>query len=566
MSIPKLSMAGLAVLLSVFLQPWVQGASMHGGIAESRHSNPYFTPSSNMLKALQYIQNLRQQAGEEPITEDDARELVDASEGQDSKDRQWLNALLRTLPQTRVEPKATLPKLHYTPKNRENIGDGEQPMLGDIEDYADYPKPPEKYGLMFEDEEPHGSASKRANEAAELQYTPQSLANLQSVFEELEKIKHQNLGQDQTLDWSNPGNSVSIRDVSYKDGIGVEQWIPMEERMEMEEVVNDSREEFDRSLEDNHSDGGNSKQSTQPTYGNQEDQDDLSKLLDEYLLKILHKTPQTEKRDEEQNSKRRIAQLLQKLDPIVIYKLMEISQKLQIHPEDLIEMVMDGKVTKDDKMPKSELEPEPLLTDEEKLARIVSYNGEKRPETRIFKAGFPKKQAKTPDNSNVEDILGILGLESPERQNAEHFEEQGQFRDLPSRYAPPGGRPLYIPPKPYKGKDNYDGNVDEDLVNFLTAKMLAQNSKQTAQKADQHTPKPQEHLNYGAYESVLKDYFDQPENEKSSLLKTRKPTKYTVQAPKAQGLEDDRLLEMSYLIPKSEKQLKNLYDKTVRGM
>ncbi|XP_036410421.1 secretogranin-2-like [Megalops cyprinoides] len=598
LSLPQLAVAGAALLLiTLFHARGSQGASvrqhrLRGDEAEGRAASPFYAPSYDMVKALEYIESLRQQTGEE---EEPAQDYDDverfrslsrlaqlrnqnqgrgeaAAEWQDQKAQQWLMALLRTLQQQEgSEPKEapSLPNSRYAQKNRQYVEEEDSPA-DEISDYGGNPKPHKKYPLMFEDETSQESQHKRANEHAEEQYTPQSLATLQTVFEELGKLsasknqKRDNPDEESNFYRGDDDDMYNVRSLAYEDVTGGEDWTPMEE-VETEEEVKDSREESDRGLDDY-----NTKRSSPPMYGDKEDPDDINKLVDYYLLKILEKTERTEEkreREEEQKAKKRLARVSYSVDPLAFYQLIEISRKLQIPPEDLIEMLKNGEIEKQDRMPEAEVEAEgaeELDQDEVELPRIASYNRGSSPASKFSGRRLPDRLANNiPDEINTEDILNILGLGSLSNQNANYLLKQGQPKITPSRYSPvtSGRRGNYILSEPKvssKRQEDYDNTVDEDeLATFLAAKMLSQ-YPDVMNKVDQRRSSlAGGSLSYETPEQVIKDYIDQLDSEKSSATKRQLVTEEAdnTNTTQTQRVDDVTLPEMTTLQkPEAEKK------------
>ncbi|KAJ8388702.1 hypothetical protein AAFF_G00131110 [Aldrovandia affinis] len=112
---------------------------------------------------------------------------------------------------------------------------------------------------MLEDDDSRESPYKRTNENVEEQYTPQSLATLQSVFEELGKLSaikgHKRQRPDDDQFYRGDDDDIyRLNNLAYEDVAGGEEWTPVEEKVETEEVVKDSQEEFDRGSDENDED------------------------------------------------------------------------------------------------------------------------------------------------------------------------------------------------------------------------------------------------------------------------------------------------------------------------
>uniref|UniRef100_A0A4W5P9D6 Secretogranin II n=1 Tax=Hucho hucho TaxID=62062 RepID=A0A4W5P9D6_9TELE len=543
-SLPKLSSAGMAFLLS--LLPLLllgsgsaQGASLRehrlrgSELDPQRGETPYLPPNADMLKALEYIESLRQRTGasapqeQASLTPDyDTTNMDTDSEKLLSMLRlthEWLQVLLNTLQQTKKGPK---PAPVRPSAARHALGKGRRPakvedsQVGEGVAYSwsqqqRASRPHRKYPLMFEDEEDvqgRESPFKRTNENMEGKYTPQNLANLQSVFEELGRManakaghKRQTEDDEEDEDDGDDDDMFKVRNLAYEDVTGGEDWTPLEEQVETEDEERDNRE-----LE-----------------------------------------------EEEEREERRAAQTQysDKVDPQAIYQLIQISQKLQIPPEDLMDMTQD------------------------KLTQISSHQKNKIPPETFFNRRLPETQTSNiPEEIDTEDILKILGLGSVANQNAPALKKQKQHTSPPSRfYAPAGRQKAYMfsePNVPEKGKDDYDNSVDEDeLSAYLAAQMLAQ-YPQTANKEDKKKrasqPPSQDHqLVLGTFEQAIQDYFDQMDSDKSPPQKRQsEPEEDTGDVSQMQGLDDDTLLKiLGYLNPETEEdEDKDLYSKTVKGL
>ncbi|XP_029629467.1 secretogranin-2 [Salmo trutta] len=664
-SLPTLSSVGMAFLFSLLLFLFllgsgsVQGASLRehrlkgGELDPQQVDAPYLPTNADMLKALEYIESLRQRTGggapapqeQAPLTPDyDTTNMDTDSEklrsmlrlaspaqtsqskiGQDEEDeegernkenktQEWLQAVLSTLQQTEKGPKPapvrpsvarhTLGKGRRPAKEESQLGEG---MAYPWSQQQRTSRPHSKYPLMFEDEEDgeeesrapgHESPFKRTNENMEGKYTPQNLANLQSVFEELGRIANAKAGhkrQTEDDEEDDDDDMFQVRNLAYENVMGGEDWAPLEEQVETEDEENDNRQEFDRGLEDDEEDDDNEdeeeidevKRSSLLGPG-EHDPDDITKLVDYYLLKVLEKTEQEERKreleEEEEREERRATQTLysDKVDPQAIYQLIQISQKLQIPPEDLMDMLKSGEMTKQDRTQlrtqAHSRTPNDLARVEDKLT-LISSKKNKIPLETFFNRRLPETQtSNVPYEINTEDIQKLLRLGSVANQNAPERKKQKQHTSPPLRfYAPAGRQKDYMfsePNVPEKGKGDYDNTVDEDeLATYLAAQMLVQ-YPQTANKADQkkrasQPPSQDGQLVLGKFEKAVQDYFDQMDSDKSPPQKRQsEPEEDTGGALQMHGLDDDTLLKvLGYLNPETEEgEDQDLYAKTVKGM
>ncbi|CAJ1072151.1 secretogranin-2b [Xyrichtys novacula] len=263
----KLPAGGALVLLAFLFHGYaVQAASLprryrlRGG--ESEGQSAAFQPSSDMMKALEYIENLKQRNGgrPEPADYDEVekfRVLLQLASQQDEApvDRQpapavqqqrqditaeqLMKALLRSLQdqagrETKLTP-ASAPR-NDRRTHRHRTKETEVPESAPA-DYGNFPRPHKKYPLMFEDEE-NTDASKRATEDLDEQYTPQSLANLRSIFEELGRMPSVG-GQKRDVfgdEDEEEEEGISLRNQAYEDVAGGEEWVPRGRRYSVGQV------------------------------------------------------------------------------------------------------------------------------------------------------------------------------------------------------------------------------------------------------------------------------------------------------------------------------------------
>ncbi|XP_017288038.1 secretogranin-2b [Kryptolebias marmoratus] len=547
--------AGGAVLLLAFLLHGcaVQAASLphhwlRGGGSEGQPAA--FQPSSDMIKALEYIENLKQRNGgrPEPVDYDEVEKfkvLLQLASRQDEVpgDRQpapsiqrpdvtaeqLMKAMLRTLQdqggrEAGFPPSASEPRSdRRTHRHRAKEMPGSAPV-----DYGNFPRPHKKYPLMFEDEE-NADASKRATEDLDEQYTPQSLANLRSIFDELGRMpsmpaqKRDVFGDDddeEEEDAEEDGNGFSQRNQAYEDVAGGEEWVPMEEREETEELVNRSHEEMDRALSDQEEES--EREETQRRADqNQEDADDDTKLVDYYLLKVLEMSDQTQKRDQTGEQKKRLIRP-SIVDPRTVKELLELSLKLHVPPQDLIDMLLTEELRK-------------LHRDPQALTRYTAAS--QTPKIRYFSRRLPLKSKPPTDDMDREDFLDIIGVEtiSNEYPVVQRPMKTTSSADRipvvsssagnagPVKIPPPSGRrenlflselnkmPLKRQTDAAADDDDDDGDVEDEVTTYLAAKILTEYPN-TISKRDTHAQLKGQ-FPYELYERAVKDYMEQAETE-----------------------------------------------------
>ncbi|KAG5286040.1 hypothetical protein AALO_G00010310 [Alosa alosa] len=539
---PKLSIGGVVVLLALLHACAVQGASVRHHRLRGGEQGAYFAPSSNMVKALEYIESLKGRTDglESPTANydevDKFRFLVQLASLQDesapergddgwleSKAPQLVKALLRAMDQAGGNTETAPPQASRPSKNRQN-SDGPG-------DYGGMVKPHKKYPLMFEDDENvRASTFKRATEDLEEQYTPQSLANMRSIFEELGKLSSKDQKRDDQKFYSNDDEDEDdddmyrVRNLAYEDVAGGEDWVPMEEQVETEEVVKGSHEEFDRGLGDSAEDVETLERRAS------QDPDDDTKLVDYYFLKVLEMTDQEQKRDRTaaQDSKKRFIRP-SLIDPQAINRLKAISLKTQVPPDELIEMLITGEIRKQER---------PVVGVERKTmprykGRFPKYYNRRLPDK------FPNYIS--PDFT-AEDILNLLDSLGSQKT---HYSKQRPYKTTVSRFVTPSGhRGSLIMSEMNKAlnkrNDDYDDTVDEDeLATFLAAKVLTEYPDTENSKRSLH-PEVQEQFPYELYEEAMKDYFDQVDTGKSAPVKRDIEAK---EEPEPKKLNNDSALE-----------------------
>lgn len=546
----KLPAGGAVVLLAFLLHGCaVQAASLprhyrlRGGDSEGQPAA--YTPSADMIKALEYIENLKQRNGgrPEPVDYDEVdkfrvllqlasqqeeapgdRQPAPGVQRQDVTAEQLMKALLKSL-QDQAGKEVKLGTVS-APRNdrrthRHRTKDTEIPESAPA-DYGNFPRPHKKYPLMFEDEE-NTEASKRATEDLDEQYTPQSLANLRSIFEELGRMptfggqKRNVFGDDEEEE------EDGMRNQGYEDVAGGEEWVPVEERQETEEMVNGSHEELDRSLGDQEE--AEREEMQRRASQNQEEADDDTKLEDYYLLKVLEMSDQTQKRDKTGEPRKRLIRP-SIVDPRTVKELLELSLKLHVPPQDLIDMLLTEELRK-------------LHRDPHASSRFTTGQ---TPKIRYFSRRLPVKSKAVPEDMDREDFLDIIGVET--------ISNEYPVAQRPLKTSPSSDRIPVVPnpaanPSPVKipspsgrrenlflselnkmplkrqanvaDDDDDAGDVEDEVTTYLAAKILTEYPNTIAKRDTQAQLKGQ--FPYELYERVMKDYLGQAEPEKRPVAK-----------------------------------------------
>ncbi|XP_076600490.1 secretogranin-2b [Chaetodon auriga] len=596
----KLPAGGAVVLLAFLLHGCaVQAVSLprhyrlRGG--ESEGQPAAYPPSSDMIKALEYIENLKQRNGgrPEPVDYDEVdkfrvllqlasqqdegpgdRQPAPGAQRQDITAEQLMKALLKSL-QDQAGKEAKLspasPPRNDRRTHRHRTKDTEVSESAPA-DYGNFPRPHKKYPLMFEDEE-NTDASKRATEDLDEQYTPQSLANLRSIFEELGRMptvggqKRDVFGDDDDEE----EGGLSLRNQAYEDVAGGEEWVPVEEREETEEMVNRSHEEMDRALGEQEE--AEREEMQRRASQNQDGADDDTKLVDYYLLKVLEMSDQTQKRDKTGEQRKRLIRP-SIVDPRTVKELLELSLKLHVPPQDLIDMLLTEELRK-------------LHRDPHASAR---YTTGQTPKIRYFSRRLPLKNKPAPEDMDREDFLDIIGVETISN---EYPVVQRPLKTSPSsdripvasnpaanpgqvKIPPPSGRrenlflselnkmPLKRQADGVDDEDD-DGDVEDEVTTYLAAKILTEYPNTITKRDTQAQLKGQ--YPYELYERALKDYLGQADTEKKPVAKreTEVATEEKVYPTEMQGKEEITAKTSAPQTVNVEEE-KEHREKTVAGM
>ncbi|XP_055740094.1 secretogranin-2b-like [Salvelinus fontinalis] len=595
LSLFKLSTGKAVVLACLLLHAFsVQGASrpryhrLRGGEAEELQPAVY-PPSSDMIKALEYIESLKQrtdggQEREEPTKDYDEVEKfrvllqLASLQGEGAPERQssplaqrqqeipaeqLVRALLRTLQEQPASPPR--PAL-VVPGNDRRVHRHPSASTGspvNTPAYGGFPRPHKKYPLMFEDEENRDNP-KRAAEDLKEKYTPQSLTNLRSIFKELGKPSTSNDQKRQIFD--DDSDLFSPRNLAYEDVVGGEEWIPVEENVETEEVVNRSHEEFDRALQQNYDEEEEEKgDGKRRAVQNKEDPEEDTKLVDYYLLKILGMSEhETAKRQAGEQKKRLIRHPL--VDPRALNELLKISLKLHIPPEDLIDMLITEEIRKLDHHPQA----------------ISRYRTSSKPKIRYYSRRLPVKNA--PEDMDEENFLNIVEMETISNDYPVSRRPLKSAPSPPRVSAPPAPARVLAPapppmaaPKipsstgqrenlfmselnkmPFKRESDNDDEPDEDeMMTFLAAKILTKYPGTISKRNTQSQATGQ--FPYELYEQAMKDYFDQAD----TMTKRDSEGNEEVMEPAEMQVKDQVPQETA--VPETEEE-KEHHGKPVAGM
>lgn len=446
--------AALSLIPLIFLISGAQAASFQRNQLlqkepDLRLENVRRFPSPEMIRALEYIEKLRQQAHKEESSPDNEpyqsvsvlsqqKENGDESHWPESSrdslsEDEWMRIILEALRQAENEPQSALKENQPYALNSEKTFPIDMP-----DDYETLQWPERKlkhmrFPPMYE-ENSRDNPFKRTNEIVEEQYTPQSLATLESVFQELGKLtgpnnqKRERVDEEQKLYTDDEDDIYKVNNIAYEDVVGGEDWNPVEEKIESQtqEEVRDSKEKTEKNeqINDEMKRSGQLGLQDEDLRKESKDQlsDDVSKVI-AYLKRLVNAAGSG--RSLSGQIGERATRLLEKpLDSQSIYQLIEISRNLQIPPEDLIDMLKTGE------KPNGSVEPElELPADLDDISEVDLDKPGMFQNKVISKNGYPKIPGRAvtealQDGLSVEDILNLLGMESAANQKPPYFPSQ----------------------------------------------------------------------------------------------------------------------------------------------
>nr|XP_005282600.1 secretogranin-2 [Chrysemys picta bellii]XP_005282601.1 secretogranin-2 [Chrysemys picta bellii] len=471
-------------------------------------------PSPDMIKALEYIENLRKQANKGENGPDynfyqGAPFLLQQKESKDQShladnirdsltedESQWVRSMLEALRQTEKESKAGSKENKPYTMSSDNFPAG---VSDDYEAYK-WPERRHKYVKMphvHDEESSRDSPFKRTNEIVEEQYTPQSLATLESVFQELGKMtgpnnhKKERLDEDQKLYTEDEDDVYKVNNIAYEDVVGGEDWNPIEEKVESQtqEEIKDRKEEIDKNeevIDDEMKRSGKQGFLEDEMGRDSKDQmsDDITKLMNYYLKRLMSNIGNGRLRTG--HEEKRAGTFLEKLDPQSISQLIEISRNLQIPPEDLLDMLKTGEKQQQNERVETEQEPElpeDLEDDisETNLDHTDRFKNKMNPKNGYMKQPINVMPDNLPEDLNIEDIVNLLGTDNLANQKTSYFvnqlNEENSFPRL--SYIPRRSKGYQLPKAGWindleRRQTEYEklNEKDEELADYL-ANMLA---------------------------------------------------------------------------------------------
>ncbi|XP_062058081.1 secretogranin-2 [Lepus europaeus] len=523
---------------------------------ELRLENVQRFPSPEMIRALEYIEKLRQQAHKEESSPDynpyqgvpallqpkengDESHLPESSRDSLSED-EWMRIILEALRQAENEPQSAPKENKLYALNSEKSFPVDTPDDYETQQWPERKLKHMRFPPMYE-ENSRDNPFKRTNEIVEEQYTPQSLATLESVFQELGKLtgpntqKRERVDEDQKLYTDDEDDIYKANNIAYEDVVGGEDWSPVEDKSESQaqEEVRDSRENIEKNEQINDEMKRSVKLGLQDEdlqkEGKDQLSDDVSKVI-AYLKRLV--TAAGSGRSQNGQNGERATRLFEKpLDSQSIYQLIEISRNLQIPPEDLIDMLKTGEKPNGLVEPEQELE---LPIDLDDISEADLDHPDVFQTKMLSKSGYPKTPGRAvtetlPDGLSVEDILNLLGVESPANQKPPYFPNQYNREKVLSSLPYGPGRSRVNPiPKAAWGPDAENrqaayenlNDKDQDLGEYL-ARMLIKypeimnsnqmkripnqgSSEDDIQEEDQIEQAIKEHLNQGSSQETDK--------------------------------------------------------------
>ncbi|XP_006245210.1 secretogranin-2 isoform X2 [Rattus norvegicus] len=545
--------AVLLLIHLIFLVPGTEAASFQRNQLlqkepDLRLENVQKFPSPEMIRALEYIEKLRQQAHREESSPDynpyqgisvplqlkengEESHLAESSRDVLSED-EWMRIILEALRQAENEPPSALKENKPYALNLEKNFPVDTPDDYETQQWPERKLKHMRFPLMYE-ENSRENPFKRTNEIVEEQYTPQSLATLESVFQELGKLtgpsnqKRERVDEEQKLYTDDEDDVYKTNNIAYEDVVGGEDWSPMEEKIETQtqEEVRDSKENTEK-----------------------------NEQINEEMKRSGHLGL-----PDEGNRKESKDQLSEDASKVITY----LRRNLQIPPEDLIEMLKAGEKPNGLVEPEQDLE---LAVDLDDIPEADIDRPDMFQSKTLSKGGYPKAPGRgmmeaLPDGLSVEDILNVLGMENVANQKSPYFPNQ-YSRDkalLRLPYGPGKSRANQIPkvawiPDVESRQAPYDNlnDKDQELGEYL-ARMLVKYPELMNTNQLKRVPSPgsseddlqeEEQL-----EQAIKEHLGQgssQEMEKLAKVSKRIPagSLKNEDTPNRQYLDEDMLLKV----------------------
>ncbi|XP_008824041.1 secretogranin-2 isoform X2 [Nannospalax galili] len=515
--------AALSLIHLIFLISGAEAASFQRNQLlqkepELRLENVQRFPSPEMIRALEYIEKLRQQAHKEEsspdyspyqgvsvplqLKENGEESRVSESSRDALSEDEWMRIILEALRQAENEPQAALKENKPYALNLERNF-----PVDSTDDYETQQWPERKlkhmqFPLMYE-ENSRDNPFKRTNEIVEEQYTPQSLATLESVFQELGKLtgpsnqKRERVDEEQKLYTDDEDDIYKTNNIAYEDVVGGEDWSPIEEKIETQtqEEVRDSKE-------------------------NTEKKDQINEEMKRSgQLGLQDEDTRKESKD----------QLSEDASKVIAY----LRRNLQIPPEDLIEMLKAGEKPIGSVGPEQELD---LPVDLDDISEADVDHPDMFQSKTLSKGGYLKTPGRAameafPDGLSVEDILNLLGVENAANQKPSYFPNQyGQDKALLRLPYGPGKSKVNQLPKaawmpdvenrqaPYENLNDKDQELGEYLARMLVKypELMNSNQMKRVPSPGSSEDEPQEE----ELEQAIKEHLGQGTSQETDKLAT----------------------------------------------
>lgn len=565
-------------------------------------------PSPEMIRALEYIEKLRQQAHKEENSPDynpyqgvsvplqkkengDENHLPENTRDSLSED-EWMRIILEALRQAENEPQSLPKEKPYGLNSEKNF-----PM--DMSDDYETQQWPERklkhmrFPPMYE-ENSRDNPFKRTNEIVEEQYTPQSLATLESVFQELGKLtgpnnqKRERVDEEQKLYTDDEDDIYKANNIAYEDVVGGEDWNPVEEKIEdqTQEEVKDNKENIEKNEQINDEVKRSGQLGLQDEDLRKESKDQLSDDVSKVIayLKRLVNAAGSGRSQNGQNGERATRLFEKPLDSQSIYQLIEISRNLQIPPEDLIDMLKTGEKPNGSVEPEQEVE---LPVDLDDIAEVDVDRPDLFQNKVLSKNGYAKTPGRAmaealPDGLTVEDILNLLGMESPANQKPPYFSGQYNREKLLPRlpYGPGRSRANQLPKGTwmpdienrqiaYENLNDKDQELGEYLARMLAKYPEIMNSNQVKRVPSQVSS--EDNLqDEDQIEQAIKEHLNQGSSQELASVSKRLPVgpPKNDDTPNRQYLDEDLLMKvLEYLNQeKAEKGREHIAKRAMENM
>lgn len=569
---------------------------------DSKFKNIYRFASPDMLKALEYIESLRQQTKNGDLPDyDDLDQIrllqnvplyqnVDEVEGRNhiighSKDplNEGETQLFQIMVDALKQAEEAKPAARGTkPTNAGSRAEFPKYEIGS-DDYETYKWPEGRSRYLRKPKIPHDnyrdSLYKRTNEIIEEQYTPQNIATLESVFKELGRLAEPiNLKKDRVDEqklYKNDEAVNKVNNIAYEDEDGVD-WNPVEEKIESEqteeeEIVN-SKENIDED-EDTEDDV---KRADKQNFREEEVQvkdsrhpssTDLPELIS-YLKGVMATLENSRLNNGQTEDKRILKPVGNEMDTQSIYQLLELSRELQIPPEDLIDMLQGGNGKKQSRSLVADDSTVPGDTDN---VPKPDFDFSSKTSTKDNTENGSENQ---PVELTAEDILNLLGIEAPVHKNPAYHLKQNPlgntlqpFLSSPNRRTRGQSLPknawimdgLEKRHTDYPQINDEDGELAEYLVNMLAKYPDVLNRNHL--KRTPTVSSSEDLLDDERNEQALKAYLNQAEPEildkATSMSKRFSAAKEEEGAsPNRHYLEEDMLRRMlEYLSKDAEENI-----------